>query len=38
MTIEFIGMIQPRQQSEIHPAHGPGDRPRLSRVGQRAGA
>ena len=23
MTIEFIGMIQPRQQSEIHPARGP---------------
>ena len=21
--LEFIGMIQPRQQSEIHPAHGP---------------
>jgi alkanesulfonate monooxygenase len=23
MSVEFIGMIQPRQQSEIHPAHGP---------------
>jgi len=23
MTVEFIGMIQPRQQSEIHPARGP---------------
>jgi len=23
MTIEFIGMIQPREQSEIHPAQGP---------------
>jgi alkanesulfonate monooxygenase len=23
MTIEFIGMIQPREQSEIHPARGP---------------
>jgi alkanesulfonate monooxygenase len=22
MTIEFIGMIQPREQSEIHPASG----------------
>jgi alkanesulfonate monooxygenase len=24
MPLEFIGMIQPRQQSEIHPATGPG--------------
>ncbi|HEY0421521.1 MAG TPA: LLM class flavin-dependent oxidoreductase [Acetobacteraceae bacterium] len=24
MSLEFIGMIQPRQQSEIHPATGPG--------------
>ena len=23
MGLEFIGMIQPREQSEIHPAHGP---------------
>ena len=23
MTLEFIGMIQPREQSEIHPARGP---------------
>jgi alkanesulfonate monooxygenase len=23
-ALEFIGMIQPRQQSEIHPATGPG--------------
>jgi alkanesulfonate monooxygenase len=23
MAIEFIGMVQPREQSEIHPAHGP---------------
>jgi alkanesulfonate monooxygenase len=23
MSLEFIGMIQPREQSEIHPAHGP---------------
>ncbi len=22
MTLEFIGMIQPRQQSEIHPPRG----------------
>ncbi len=29
MTIEFIGMIQPRQQSEIHPARGPRHRSRL---------
>ena len=24
MSLEFIGMIQPREQSEIHPASGPG--------------
>ena len=23
MSLEFIGMIQPREQSEIHPARGP---------------
>ena len=36
MTIEFIGMIQPRQQSEIHPATGPGIDPGYLRASAQA--
>jgi alkanesulfonate monooxygenase len=36
MTIEFIGMIQPRQQSEIHPASGPGIDPGYLRASAQA--
>jgi alkanesulfonate monooxygenase len=36
MTLEFIGMIQPRQQSEIHPASGPAIDPGYLRASARA--
>jgi alkanesulfonate monooxygenase len=36
MTLEFIGMIQPRQQSEIHPASGPAIDPGYVRASAKA--
>ena len=36
MSIEFIGMVQPRQQSEIHPATGPGIDPGYLRASAQA--
>ncbi|MCK8787345.1 LLM class flavin-dependent oxidoreductase [Roseomonas sp. NAR14] len=36
MSLEFIGMIQPRQQSEIHPAHGAAVDPGYVREAARA--
>jgi alkanesulfonate monooxygenase len=36
VTLEFIGMIQPRQQSEIHPASGPSIDPGYLRASARA--
>jgi alkanesulfonate monooxygenase len=36
MTLEFIGMVQPRQQSEIHPASGPAIDPGYLRASAQA--